>query len=218
MSSSSLPPELMTTTSTSTGLSSNQGFFETNTTWKVIGIVVVIALLGFNILLYLGNAIEDVGEVVKPLLQRLVSIFGFTITETSKQVVDVSAEGTKAGVDIAAGTLKSAIEVVEDIGEGVGFENDEVPPIQEKKRASSNVQGASMNRPKKNKGQNFCYVGTDRGNRSCIPVSNANECESGDIFPSHDVCVNPNLRHHTGVIPERIVSAPDVHPAPPSYP
>ena len=217
MSSSSLPPELMTST-TSTGLSSNQGFFETNTTWKVIGIVVVIALLGFNILLYLGNAIEDVGEVIKPLLQRLVSIFGFTITETSKQVVDVSAEGTKAGVDIAAGTLKSAIEVVEDIGEGVGIENDEVPPIQEKKKSSSNVQGASMNRPKKNKGQNFCYVGTDRGNRSCIEVSNASECASGDIFPSHDVCVNPNLRHHTGVIPERIISGSEVHPSPPSYP
>ena len=218
MSSSSLPPELMTTSTTSTGLSSNQGFFETNTTWKIVGIVIVIALLGFNILLYLGNAIEDVGVIVKPLLQRIVEVFGFTITETSKQVVDVSAEGTKAGVDIAAGTLKSAIDVVEDIGEGVGLDNDEVPPIQEKRRASSNVQGASMNRPKKNKSQSFCYVGKDRGNRSCVPVANASECESGDIFPSHDVCVNPNLRHHTGNIPERIEHIEGPHPSPPSYP
>jgi hypothetical protein len=219
----SLPAELSTSSSMS-GLSSpTEGFFETNTTWKIVGVVVLIALLGFNILLYLGNAVEEVGGVVKPLLQRIVSIFGFTITETSKQVVDVSAEGTKAGIDIAAGTLKSAIDVVEDIGEGTGvdFDGDDVPPIQQKKngssnvKASSSVQGVSMNKPKTNKAQNFCYVGSDRGNRTCIPASNVNECESGDIFPSHDVCVNPNLRHHTGTSEGR---APEVYPAPPSFP
>jgi hypothetical protein len=218
---SSLPAEL-STPSTSMGdmTSSGEGFFDTNRTWKILGVIVLIALLGFNILLYLGNAVEEVGSVVKPLLQRVVSIFGFTITETTKQVVDMSAEGTKAGVDIAAGTLKSAIDVVEDIGEGTGvaFDGDEVPPIQNKKRSKpSNVQGASMNRPKKNKAQSFCYVGSDRGNRTCIPA-NESECASGDIFPSHDVCVNPNLRHHTGTSGERIVRSPEVHPAPPSYP
>mgnify|MGYP003982290199 CR=1 FL=1 len=220
-----LPAELSTTSSMGSLSSPNEGFFATNTTWKIVGVVVLIALLGFNILLYLGNAVEEVGGVVKPLLQRIVSVFGFTITETSKQVVDISAEGTKASVDIAAGTIKSAIDVVEDIGEGTGvnFDPDEVPPVQNKKNSSSNtresssVQGASMSRPKKQGAQNFCYVGTDRGNRTCIPASNAGECESGDIFPSHDVCVNPNLRHHTATTPERIVST-EVHPAPPSYP
>lgn len=220
---SSLPAELSTSSSTSMGglTSSGEGFFDTNRTWKIVGIVVLIALLGFNILLYLGNAVEEVGSVVKPLLQRIVSIFGFTITETTKQVVDVSAEGTKAGVDIAAGTLKSAIDVVEDIGEGTGveFDSDDVPEVQKKKNdKSSNVQGASMNRPKKNKAQSFCYVGTDRGNRTCIPSTNDSDCASGDIFPSHDVCVNPSLRHHTATTAERIVRAPEVHPAPPSYP
>ena len=40
----------------------------------------------------------------------------------------------------------------------------------------------------------FCYVGTDQGYRSCIDINNENECLSGDIFPTKDICINPNLR------------------------
>jgi hypothetical protein len=40
----------------------------------------------------------------------------------------------------------------------------------------------------------FCFIGEDRGHRSCIEVSESNKCMSGNIFPSMDVCVNPNLR------------------------
>jgi hypothetical protein len=35
----------------------------------------------------------------------------------------------------------------------------------------------------------YCYIGTDRGFRSCIRVGENNTCMSGDIFPSMDVCV-----------------------------
>lgn len=40
----------------------------------------------------------------------------------------------------------------------------------------------------------YCFIGEDRGHRSCIEVSDSNKCMSGNIFPSMDVCVNPNLR------------------------
>ena len=40
----------------------------------------------------------------------------------------------------------------------------------------------------------YCYIGEDRGFRSCIQVSPNDKCMSGDIFPSMDVCVNPQLR------------------------
>ena len=40
----------------------------------------------------------------------------------------------------------------------------------------------------------FCYIGEDRGFRSCIEVSKDMNCMSGDIFPTMDVCVNPRLR------------------------
>ena len=40
----------------------------------------------------------------------------------------------------------------------------------------------------------YCYIGEDRGFRSCIKVSQDMKCMSGDIFPTMDVCVNPRLR------------------------
>lgn len=40
----------------------------------------------------------------------------------------------------------------------------------------------------------YCYVGTDRGYRSCIDVDDKNNCMSGEIFPTMDICINPNLR------------------------
>ena len=36
-------------------------------------------------------------------------------------------------------------------------------------------------------------VGTDRNVRSCIQVGESNKCMSGDIFPSKELCMNPNL-------------------------
>ena len=40
----------------------------------------------------------------------------------------------------------------------------------------------------------FCYIGEDRGYRSCIELNSGDTCMSGDIFPSMDICINPNLR------------------------
>ena len=40
----------------------------------------------------------------------------------------------------------------------------------------------------------FCYIGEDRGFRSCISVGEGDTCMSGDIFPTHTVCINPKLR------------------------
>lgn len=40
----------------------------------------------------------------------------------------------------------------------------------------------------------YCYIGEDRGFRSCIRVGENDQCLSGDIFPTMDICINPNLR------------------------
>jgi hypothetical protein len=40
----------------------------------------------------------------------------------------------------------------------------------------------------------WCFIGTDRGFRSCVEVGEQDKCMSGEIFPSQDICVNPRLR------------------------
>ena len=41
----------------------------------------------------------------------------------------------------------------------------------------------------------WCFIGEDRGFRSCIQVGDNDRCMSGDIFPSQEICVNPKLRN-----------------------
>jgi hypothetical protein len=41
----------------------------------------------------------------------------------------------------------------------------------------------------------WCYIGEDRGFRSCIYKSSEDKCMSGDIFPTKDICINPSLRY-----------------------
>ena len=41
---------------------------------------------------------------------------------------------------------------------------------------------------------NYCYIGTDRTYRTCVKMTGGDTCASGKVFPSKDICINPNLR------------------------
>lgn len=40
----------------------------------------------------------------------------------------------------------------------------------------------------------YCYIGEDRGFRSCVKVEAGDKCMSGEVFSRQDICVNPTLR------------------------
>jgi hypothetical protein len=40
----------------------------------------------------------------------------------------------------------------------------------------------------------YCYIGEDRGFRSCVQVQAGDKCMSGQVFSRQDICVNPTLR------------------------
>jgi hypothetical protein len=40
----------------------------------------------------------------------------------------------------------------------------------------------------------YCYVGTDRGFRSCIQMGGEDKCQSGEIYKDERMCKHPNLR------------------------
>jgi hypothetical protein len=53
----------------------------------------------------------------------------------------------------------------------------------------SSIQGS-----KSSNKSGWCYIGEDRGFRTCAFVNEDDKCMSGSIFPSKDICMNPNLR------------------------
>jgi len=40
----------------------------------------------------------------------------------------------------------------------------------------------------------WCYVGEQKGVRSCIRVGENDYCQSGSVYPSQEVCAEPTLR------------------------
>ena len=82
--------------------------------WQTILIIILIlALLGFNIFIYLAKGTGAVAEFIDKYFGPLLKLFGVSILETTKQTIDASATGTKAGVDAVANTATGAIDVVE---------------------------------------------------------------------------------------------------------
>lgn len=40
----------------------------------------------------------------------------------------------------------------------------------------------------------YCYIGEDRGFRSCVKVEAGDKCMSGQVFSRQEICVDPTLR------------------------
>ena len=70
------------------------------------------------------------------------------------------------------------------------LENAMVAEI-EKKNKNYDANNVSMNAKSK---AGYCYVGADRNVRTCVKVGEDDVCMSGDIYPTMDLCVNPNLK------------------------
>ena len=84
--------------------------------------------------------------------------------------------GIRAVVITISASLTSALTDAEDKSE----------PIPDDATSSTQRNGSNKS--------GYCYIGEDRGFRSCIYVKENETCMSGDIFPSSYLCVNPSLR------------------------
>lgn len=63
-----------------------------------------------------------------------------------------------------------------------------------KKKEEPEPDSAILSEVQKGRKKGWCYIGTDRGYRTCMKVQQSDLCMSGKIFNSEDVCKNPNLR------------------------
>ena len=128
-------------------------------------------------------------DVFKPIL----AYFGYGISETVEKTVDLTATGSKKAIDVTADTLTGGISALQS---GLSKENKQKHKNKQKELAMPlpDEAGSLTQASKVSRKAGFCYIGEDRGFRSCISVGEGDTCMSGDIFPSHDICINPNLR------------------------
>jgi hypothetical protein len=187
---------------------------------------------------------EKTTDFVAPVLK----LFGYETLETTKQTVETSATGTKAGVDIVSNTTTGTINAIEDkatsnsnnnnsnnnsnynsnnnsntvVGQRATNASKNAQPIQDQLKMEKqineledmqqqNLQKAlsdastpsqvkpddSLSRIQASSGSGkagWCFIGEDRGFRTCSQIGENDKCMSGDIFPSQEICMNPNLR------------------------
>lgn len=159
-------------------------------------IVIILAFLGINILSSFGAVIKVIVDIFRPLL----AILGYTIGETSKEAVKIVKTGSTDVIDVAAGTLTGGINVLEK-GLTGKYSKDSTGVKKGKKSKSSSSSfpipdeaGSKTQASKANSKAGYCYIGEDRGFRSCIQVNDTDTCMSGDIFPTQEICINPSLR------------------------
>jgi len=203
--------------SSSSDSSSNSLMSKGNSSYIRIGLIIVILLfLGVNIFSYLGDFFQNIKDTSAPIIGSILQNLGLVVTETTKDVTQLTAEGAKLGVDVAAGTVESGIDVIQgqlDIDQCSSQNNSSAPnsnsnakqgllsaslssaladaeynsePLPDDATSSTQRAGPSKS--------GYCYIGEDRGFRSCVSVKDSDVCMSGKIFPSNEICVNPSLR------------------------
>ena len=194
---------------------------------RALLIVLLLALVGFNVFSYLDDISEWFGDTFGAPFRAVARWLGYAAADTVKTTVDVTAQGAKSAVDIAAGAATSSIDVLQQTigstgttgttahanlkGTGTNNLNDERPSETASAETASSETASletALSHAKKKAPQpddatsriqrtgksGYCYIGEDRGFRSCIKVGEQDTCMSGDIFPTHAICINPRLR------------------------
>ena len=211
----SLPSMPDFSSSTTTTSSSGEGILDSiknmnPTTWLLI--ILIFTFLGFNIFVYLAKGTEQLNNIFGPIVNFISNFFG----KVTGQVIDVSAEGGKAVVNTGAGAIDTGLTAIQNITPNKA--NSSVPSVpvtqNQPDLMSNNTLNKALNSSQNKKQSNndyeadeasssiqsgppksgWCYIGEDRGFRTCAQVGVNDKCMSGDIFPSQEICVNPNLR------------------------
>jgi len=172
----------------------------TTTTWVVIFIVA--ALLIFYFITYYSSGLQNVTYMTTKLQQLLNSFMGI-IKRTVSGTPEVYEEDTKNEISFNDTETSLSSQSVQNEQEQPQisqstqqnalnntfkdpYSQTSSPPEYEASSAQSTINSGG-------KGA-WCYVGQDRGVRSCAQVGENQECMSGDIFPTSELCINPNLR------------------------
>lgn len=161
------------------------------TTWIII--IILFSFLGFNIFSYLEKGTDEVNSFLKPIADFIGSIFGKNASEDDdvskkaankddveeeKEEKELEEKNKKRPENPEVKALNKALNSSKPVEDTKDYQEDD---------SSSNIQRGTAK-------SGWCYIGEDRGFRTCANVESKDECMSGDIFPSNEICMNPSLR------------------------
>jgi hypothetical protein len=185
-------------------------------TWILI--IFLLSFFGFNIFIYLAEGTAEVTSIFKPIIDLTVAL----VAHITSIFVGVTAAGTKTIVtntadviDTGLTNIENRAEKVEDNTSASSLKSRHDAKSKSDKAMDNNTLNQTLNKAQASQSNNngdyeadqsdssiqasnnksgWCFIGQDRGFRSCMEIGQQDKCMSGDIFPSKDICVNPSLR------------------------
>ena len=172
--------------------------------WRYLIVFLILSFLTITLILFLLKPTKnDISHLYDPLIDFFNTHIGGGSKNTAKVSTKAAAATAKKNTS-ALVKLEKALEIKPALN---NIDNKQIQPV---------IQATNLAAPKKNykklpvipkaddstsaiqmnptSKSGFCYIGEDRGFRSCIDVCEGDVCMSGDIFPTEALCVNPNLR------------------------
>ena len=154
-------------------------------------VVIILALLGFNLFSHLGNLIDNIRDFISPITNIIGNKTGKALETTTLN----TAQGIKGIGNVTGNIIESGVDIVKHDLDGPKNDTTQIsdPLIVDEDPEPDTTDSVIQTTPKT--GTGYCYVGEDRGIRSCVKINKNHKCMSGDIFPTREICINPKLRH-----------------------
>ena len=177
-----------------------QSFFSTKKYMIIFGVILLLSLFGLNVFTYLSQGTNYITGLIGPIFSTSGNVIGDatkniinttstgtqqiieTGSETTKNIIDVTAKGSTSGIDYLQGSLKKNVSAVKPENNNPSTDYANKPQAEPEPATSETSQ------------HGFCYIGKINSNRHCAKVDKKDQCMSGDIYPTMDICINPNLK------------------------
>ena len=193
--------------------SSSSGLFSYFTFRNVVILLVVALFLGYNVLSALGSTADDIRYGLQPILGSIANVFGLTLGSFIKTTSDESTKGVVTIAETANKAIDDTVDGAQKVLGGTPVEKDDesdeesedddetgekaldkaIDLAPQKKSVVEADEAGSKTQGKTGKA-GWCYIGEDRGFRSCAKVGRQQECESGEYFSRKELCENPDMR------------------------
>jgi hypothetical protein len=179
----------------------------------IIGICIVFVLAYYNINLFIitGNIIQQITDIITPIFLNILQYFGIAVGTTAVVTTKIASAGISditSSIDTTnkavAGAIVSGIQ-----GDGVNEIVQQISLPQNTDENSFNIVNTApqmvaqqrededkqyLNNVQYNRSVGYCFIGQQNNRRYCSDITESNQCASGDIFPTMDICINPNIR------------------------
>jgi hypothetical protein len=148
----------------------------------LVGILIVLAYVVYKFIFQKGGKGAGSGG------NALLSVFGFGNDKAKQQVVKPTASTVPSTAKV------TSINELEEHQTGDTTQDGDHSTTLTAPEPDDSSSPTQTNQSSYKGLAGYCFIGEDRGFRSCTKVGEDDKCMSGNIFPTKELCINPTLR------------------------